>query len=408
MVWGLRLRWICLQFDVHFHANYYKLRDNCTMQDNKDTADISGLLIKLATKLFRMLLWLLAITASIGAVAYLYSAYEEHKELTYMTSDKCSEHDYQTQICETEDGSLYLRRIEMANNRMSVSMLIDDAAWDDYKYSYWAFWFESCEEGLELETNKVDSSGTVFKLSCNTQANYFFTNRPPSRLEIGLTTAVKSGIKLDSDGFTIDHDYNFVDYSSLQRRLVLTNKETKIDREIRRKKEAQDKLAKRLQIQKEAEEALQLAKQLQIKKEAEEALQLAKQLQIKKTCEYRNIRAKEDYNTSLTRAKNLMLSIVEPTMAHRCHSPNPDYPQWCRGYTFKVTNVTDVPIKSIKIGWAKASLCSKTPKNVRNIKTSIKAGGSYTTKMAWTVFGGSTCSRLLDVEFDTTFKPEQC
>ena len=200
------------------------------MQDKKYTADISGHFKKLATKLLPMLLWLIAITASIGAVAYLYSAYEEHKELTYMTSDKCSEHDYQTQICETEDGSLYLRRIEMANNRMSVSMLIDDAAWDDYKYSYWAFWFESCEEGLELETNKIDSSGTVFKLSCNTQANYFFTNRPPSRLEIGLTTAVKSGIKLDSDGFTIDHDYNFVDYSSLQRRLVLTNGQTREDR----------------------------------------------------------------------------------------------------------------------------------------------------------------------------------
>ena len=364
------------------------------MQDNKDTADISGLLIKLATKLFRMLLWLIAITASIGAVAYLYSAYEEHKELTYMTSDKCSEHDYQTQLCETEDESLYLRRIDTANNRMSVSMLVDDAAWDDYKYGYWAFWFESCEEGLELETNKIDSSGTVFKLSCNTQANYFFTKRPPSRLEIGLTTAVQSGIKLDSDGFTIDHDYSSTDYSLLQRRLVLTNKEIKIDREIRRKKEA--------------EEALQLAKQLQIQKEAEEALQLAKQLQIKKTCEYRNIRAKEDYSTALTRAKNLMLSIVEPTITHKCHRPNTDYPQWCSGYTFTVTNVTDVPIKSIKIGWAKASLCSKTPFNVRNIKTSIKAGRSYTTKMAWTVFGGSTCSRVLDVEFDTSFKPEQC
>ena len=367
------------------------------MQDNKDTADISGLLIKLATKLFRMLLWLIAITASIGAVAYLYSAYEEHKELTYMTSDKCSEHDYQTQICETEDGSLYLRRIEMANNRMSVSMLIDDAAWDDYKYSYWAFWFESCEEGLELETNKVDSSGTVFKLSCNTQANYFFTNRPPSRLEIGLTTAVKSGIKLDSDGFTIDHDYSSTDYSSLQRRLVLTNGQTREDRKARKLKEAEMEEARRIKKEAAAEQARQ--KRLALQKN-------------KRECEGRNKQAKQTFDSTVAQAGKTMLDTKQVSFLCKKYRPRSFDTNVCSRYAIQVSNSTDLPIISARIGYGTKKSCKKTELlNTLGISARIAPKGSlpHISSIEWPVYGGNLeCARLLDVEFDTTFKPEQC
>ena len=88
------------------------------MTDNEtidDTSSQLSLLKRLGHSLLRVVLWLIGIATVIGALVYLHYMYQEHTELTYMTSDKCSKHNYQTQICETDNGSLYLRRIEIDN-----------------------------------------------------------------------------------------------------------------------------------------------------------------------------------------------------------------------------------------------------------------------------------------------------
>ena len=376
------------------------------MQDKKYTADISGHFKKLATKLLPMLLWLIAITASIGAVAYLYSAYEEHKELTYMTSDKCSEHDYQTQICETEDGSLYLRRIEMANNRMSVSMLIDDAAWDDYKYSYWAFWFESCDTGIEVETDRLYSDGTPFVLRCTSRSEMYIKSSAPPRLGLAFTGEFQSGMKFNFGGFIIDHDYSQTDYSSLLRQHTLRNTAVERERKARKEKEAKEKQAK---LEKEAKE-----KQAKLEKEAKERKarmeKEAKERQVKlaiaKSCSEKNKVKKEIFNVRLENAKKAMFK--KGSVWHKCETSHQDYSHWCVRYELSIHNSTAFPIKKVKFGYEDFMTCSASPGYKRSIDALIPPKTIHKALFQNFTANKPFCTKLLDVEFDTTFKPEQC
>lgn len=368
------------------------------MQDNTArtaTSSPSSSSRTLASLLLRVLVWLMAIAASIALAAYLNSAYQEHKQLTYMTTDKCSEHDYQTQICETEDGSLYLRRIEMANNRMSVSMLVDDAAWDDYKYRYWAFWFESCEEGVEIEAEEAYSGGKSWILSCDTQPNQLLSELAPTRLALELTVNDKAGIKIDSDGFTIDHDYSPTDYSLLQRRLVMTNGQIKEDRKARKLKEAEMEEARRIKKEAAAEQARQ--KRLALQKN-------------KRECEGKNTQAKQTFDAKVAQAGKTMLE------RHAFYTVCADSAYIgsrlaCKSYTAYVYNKTDLPIRSIRFLYGTSKSCSTSGDYAKTISTLIAPNSSkpHRVSLDWSTYRDLIrCGKVVDVEFDTTFEPDQC
>ena len=362
------------------------------MQDNVPTTDSSSAMPK---RLLRVLVWLIAIAASIALAAYLYSAYQEHKQLTYMTTDKCSEHDYQTQLCETEDESLYLRRIDTANNRMSVSMLVDDAAWDDYKYRYWAFWFESCEEGVEVEAEEAYSGGKSWILSCDTQPNQLLSELAPTRLALELTVNDKAGIKIDSDGFTIDHDYSSTDYSLLQRRLVMTNGQIKEDRKARKLKEAEMEEARRIKKEAAAEQARQ--KRLALQKN-------------KRECEGRNKQAKQTFDSTVAQAGKTMLEpgALDLLCADYVHS---ERPLACKSYTAYVYNKSDLPIRSIRLLYGTSKSCSTSGDYAKTINALIAPYSSkpHRVSIDWSAYRDLIrCGKVVDVEFDTIFEPEQC
>mgnify|MGYP006919320262 FL=1 len=109
------------------------------MQSNESESTTPAFLKKVAAKVFRGFLWLVVLLALLGAAAYAYYLYEEYSELTYMTSDSCVKHNAGTQLCEENDGGLYLRRIEPQNSRLSVSYLVDDPEEDSYSYNYRSF-----------------------------------------------------------------------------------------------------------------------------------------------------------------------------------------------------------------------------------------------------------------------------
>lgn len=348
------------------------------MQDNKDTPDISGLLIKLATKLFRMLLWLIAITASIGAVTYLNSAYEEHKELTYMTSDKCSEHDYQTQICETEDGSLYLRRIEMANNRMSVSMLVDNPEWDTFKFQYTAFWFENCDSELQMESDQHYSDGSSIALDCILEPSIYLRPPSPSRLKFSYTTPYRGAIEINYSGFKINHDYSRTDYSVLMRKHALTNKRVEKERKVRLEREAE---ARKVSLEKKSRE-----RQVRITQENEE--RLAK----KRICEEENQIASKLFSE----AESTILRSDDSVVRFYCE----DESKWpikrnCTSWRYLITNPTSFDIDGFVLRYG--DICGFIPENEKLISFSLPSGKTIAGSVP--LDSDSGCAKITAVKF---------
>ena len=376
------------------------------MQDKKIITDVPGLIKKLAAKLFRILLWIIAITASIGALSYLFKMYGEHKELTYMTSDKCSTHDYQTQICEMDNGSLYLRRIEIDNNRMSISAIVDDTAWDSYRYGYWAFWFERCEEDVEIETDMSFSSGEPIMLVCDTQPNKRLSKSNLSRIQRGLSIAVPASIDIDSHGFVINHDYSNTDYSALLRRYALTATDVKKDRELRLKEEEarREKEAKEEKARREKE-----AKEEKAGREKEAKEEKAKNREIM-ACAKENKEAKISFQAEINAAREKMLSSPF-SIQKRCESVDSIYSTTCERWAFTLLNITDVPISKVTFGYDRFKKCSKNPLHKRTISSSIAPGDSEVHLALWGV-GSYTrqdyCERVLDVSFNAEFTPKNC
>jgi hypothetical protein len=227
------------------------------VQSNETESTTPAFLKKVAAKVFRGFLGLLALLALLGAAAFAYHLYDEHSELTYMTSDSCVKHNAGTQLCEEDDGDLYLRQIEPQNNRLSVSYLYDDPEEDSYTYEYRFFWFEDCTDGLEIETNRLYSDGNPFFLTCSVQTERFLSISAPSRLSVGFGKRKKSDVTMDSNGFKINHDYSYADYSPLQRKLALTNTSVIEQRKARQEREEQARLAKEAEQLRLAEEAVQ-------------------------------------------------------------------------------------------------------------------------------------------------------
>ena len=379
------------------------------MTDNETIDDTSGqlsLLKRLAHGFLRVILWLIVIAAVIGALVYLYYMYQEHKELTYMTSDECSRHDYKTQICETDNGSLYLRRIEIDKNRMSIVAIIDDAAWDSYQYNYRAFWFEPCEEGVEIATDMSFSSGEPIMLVCNTQPNKYLSKSSPSRLEMNVVSKGIPSINFDSNGFAINHDYSNTDYSALLRRYALTATDVKKDRELRLKKEAEEAL---VQLEKEAkEEKARLEKEAKEEKARREK-EKAKNREIM-ACAKENKEAKISFQAELNAARQKMLSNPY-VIQTRCESVSPFYSTTCERWAFTFLNITDFPISKVTFGYDRFKKCSKNPAYKRTISSSIAPGDSEVHLELWKV-GSYTrhdyCERVLDVSFNAEFTPTNC
>ena len=413
------------------------------MTDNEtidDTSSQLSLLKRLAHGFLRVILWLIVIAAVIGALVYLYYMYQEQKELTYMTSDKCSTHDYQTQICEMDNGSLYLRRIEIDNNRMSISAIVDDAAWDSYQYGYWAFWFERCEEGVEIATDMSFSSGEPIMLVCDTQPNKYLNQSNLSRIQRGLSIAVPASIDIDSNGFVINHDYSNTDYSALLRRYALTATEVKKDRELRLKKEAQEALVQlekeakeaRVQLEKEAKEE-KATKKRRVEKEKARMEREDKKAKAKKECEQDNQAAQLTHeNTFVLARKTLEQAAVGvrarlSTLSAWC-TRDPYESNWDGRYTRKkflacndlrlvFRNTTDYKISSIRVGWDNKGSCQSRPHNNSQMYN-LESGDTesldtylFYVRMqdAYNIDRRTFCMKVSDVNLvPKTFVPKEC
>ena len=368
------------------------------MTDNETIDDTSGqlsLLKRLAHGFLRVILWLIVIAAVIGALVYLYYMYQEHKELTYMTSDECSRHDYKTQICETDNGSLYLRRIEIDKNRMSIVAIVDDAAWDSYKYNYRAFWFERCEEGVEIATDMSFSSGEPIMLVCNTQPNKYLSKSSPSRLEINIVFKGTPSVNFDSNGFAINHDYSNTDYSALLRRYALTATDVKKDRELRLKKEAEEENAR---LEKEAKE----------EKSRLDKRKLARQTAAAKrdNCNANNERKKNDFDRAISRARKIMLG--ESHISNYCETRHAEYSNWCMRYSFSIANKTKFPIKNVLVGYDNFKRCAEKPAQRLTFDATISQHSSSHKLVKFFNTDGEMCTRILDVTFDAAFMPKAC
>ncbi len=357
------------------------------MQSNESESTTPAFLKKVAAKVFRGFLWLVVLLALLGAAAYAYYLYEEYSELTYMTSDSCVKHNAGTQLCEENDGGLYLRRIEPQNNRLSVSYLYDDPEEDSYSYNYRSFWFDECTDGLEIETDRLYSDGNHFTLTCSTQAERFLSSSAPSRLRVGFGRSIKSDVTMDSNGFKIDHAYSYADYSPLQRRLALTNTSVIEQRKARQEREEQARLAK------EAEQ-LRLAAE---KKRA--AIQV---------CNIKIESARKEFDRVIEASRRLVLDTKD-SVTHECETSRNS--NWCDRYIFTIRNPTKIPIKMVTIGYDSFLVCEDKP--TRSARTEIltvnlEPDEEYESLIEWATNGPPTCSKVLDVEFDKTFIPEQC
>ena len=368
------------------------------MTDNEtidDTSSQLSLLKRLAHGFLRVILWLIVIAAVIGALVYLYYMYQEHKELTYMTSDECSKHDYQTQICETDNGLLYLRRIEIDNNRMSVSALIDDADWDEHRYQYWAFWFENCGESIEVVTNRSFSTGESMVLRCQTnetKTHDFISELAPSRLELTFITERPANIELDSKGFTINHPYSDTDYSTLLRKHALTITPVKKLRELRQIKEIEKEQAR---LKKQESDKLAKEKNIKLEKLAKEKNIKLEKLAIKKSCEKEN----SQRESNLIKAERTFLLSDDNVLRFYCENfiknKNTFREDTCKQWKYLVTNPTNLEVESLILRYGE--ICGHIPKNEKIINTSIPSGKTIRGTVSLESING--CAKITAIKF---------
>ncbi|MDB9952850.1 hypothetical protein OAD57_05670 [Porticoccaceae bacterium] len=360
------------------------------MTDNETIDDTSGqlsLLKRLAHGFLRVILWLIVIAAVIGALVYLYYMYQEHKELTYMTSDECSKHDSLTQICETDEGQLYLRRVDIDNKRMSVSSIMDNAEWDSFRYSYRAFWFESCEQGVEIETNKLFSDGLSWVLTCETKPNSFLIESASSRLELALSNDEAMNFTLDSQGFSINHDYSRTDYSTILRRNALTNTDIKKLRKLRQTKEIERQQAR---LKKQESDKLARLKNIKLEK-----------LALKKSCAKENTQSK---NNLVKAERNFLLSndnVLRFYCENFIKNKHPFREDTCKQWKYLVTNPTNLEVESLILRYGE--ICGHIPKNETIINTSIPSGKTITGTVSLESMNG--CAKITAIKFKPSKAP---
>lgn len=300
------------------------------MPNNNTTSNAPSLKLnqKGGNSLFGALLWLMAAIASTGIGYYFFDG--ERKELTFMTSDECSTHDLYSQICKTDKGSLYLRRVEIDNNRMSVSKIIDNPEWESFRYLYMGFWFEDCDSGFTIESDSTFSSGDSMVLECISESNMYLKKDTPPRLELAYIMESKSGMEFDYSGFKINHNYSGTDYSPLLRQYSLTNSGILQKREARLKKEAKTR-------------------------EDKENQRIA--------CLQRNVKNKAAYDAGFQEASEKIMSSVTPLLTYSCVFFS-TYSDACLTYDFTIENSTKYKIKSLDMGYENKKTCPPKPDGI--------------------------------------------
>lgn len=323
------------------------------------------LLKKLAYRLMLVTGGLAGVVVLFWAAFLLYEAYGDYQRLSYMTSDNCSKHDSLTQICEAEAGLLYLRRVDIDNKRISVTDIADDAEWDSHRYGYEVFWFEPCEEGVEIETGESWSDGKPVTLTCATKPHLYLSSPPPSRIQVSFTAAAQTIADFDSNGFSISHDYSDTDYSPLLRKHALTRTDIKKARKARLEQEAEER---KVQLQKEAKK-----EKLRIEKKA----RLAK---AKMECEQENEAALLKHEDNFVLAHKKLERAVwnhrttADTLTAGCAGKPYETPIiWqgrhlvCDDLRLVLRNTSEYRIASIRVGWDDRGSCQSRPEKYKLI-----------------------------------------
>ena len=381
------------------------------MEENKNSSskNITHSTRRVGLFLFRGIIFLSGVAVLISVAAVFFQKYQMYERLTYMTSDECLKHDYETQICETDGGSLYLRKVDMKDNRMSVSTIIDSSDWDSYKYFYKAFWFVDCDSGLQIETEKDYFDGSSMTLECVLEPSIYLDKSNSSRLEYSFMTSSKSNLEMNYGGFKISHGYSSEDYSPLLRHYMLNNQDIKTKRKSRMEKEAKEKQArlereakeKQARLEREAKE-----KQARLEREAKEreAKEREARLERAASCSEKNVINRDLFEERLEHARRVMLNVSN--VWHHCGSQDA-VSKMCVRYQLNVFNATDFPIKKVKIGYEPFNACSKSPITHGVIQTLIPQNTIHTALVIKHT-GEDFCTKLLDVEFDAKYVPFDC
>lgn len=353
---------------------------------------------KIVSKLFRLVIWLVVIGLGIFVIVLIDEHYDTKERLEYMTANDCEFHDYDTQICETDDGLLYLRNIDMEDNRLSIMYLHDDPSWDKYRYAQGIYWFVDCEEGFSIETDSVFSDGMPQTISCSQEDSPFLKNSV-SRLQINRISATTKDVSFNYGGFNINHDYTSKDFSPLLRQLTLNNGNVEKERKARLKEEEEQRLKqKNLEEERLKKEELERLKKQKLEKE-----RLEKQASARQACFDKNQKARAQYRNKLATNKNKILSSG---FSHKCESTRGFY---CARHELEIINFSDLVIKEFKIGYENYKVCSSKPFYTRTlVPTSTNYGNHTQTLFEWAVSNGQYCIKLLDVEFEDSFVPEDC
>ena len=356
---------------------------------------MSEALKKLAFKLFRLIIWVVLIGLGIFAIVLIYGYYEKKERLEYMTDNDCKYHELGTQICETDDGLLYLRNIDMKNNKLSIMYLLDNASWEKYRYVQEIYWFVDCEEGFNINTDSVYADGVPQIISCSQEDSPFLKNSV-SRLQIRRSSASTKEVSFNYGGFNISHDYTFIDYSPLLRQHTLNNGDIEKERKARLKEEEEQRLK-----QKKLEE--ERLKKEKLKKQKLEKERQKKQAKAREACFDRNAAARKNLNKKIQREKKKLLSTG---FYHKCETEVGTYSRRCMRHELEILNFSDLVIKEFKIGYENYMICSSKP---RYTKTFIPTTVQYPTKTLFEWYSNDPyCITLLDIKFEDSFVPEDC
>lgn len=345
---------------------------------------------KLVSKLFRLVIWLVVIGLGIFVIVLIDEHYDTKERLEYMTANDCEFHDYDTQICETDDGLLYLRNIDMEDNRLSIMYLHDDPSWEKYRYVNFLYWFEDCENGFTIETDLVFSDGEPQVISCSVEESHFLKNPSLPRLELRRVLKSNKPAGVDYGGFKINHDYSYADFSPLLRQLTLNNGSVEKERKARLKEEEEQRLK-----QKNLEEE-------RLKKEELERLKKEKLEKERQACFKRNKNARAEYKNKLVKHKTKIFD----SFSHKCETPS-SKATYCKRHKLEFLNFSDLAIKELEIGY-EDTFCSSKPLNTTTLKTTKTTYGNHTQTIFDWYLTAPYCIKLLDVEFEDSFVPEDC
>jgi hypothetical protein len=107
-------------------------------------------------------------------------------------------------------------------------------------------------------------------------------------------------------------------------------------------------------------------------------------------------------------ASRKLILETKDSVTHWCETEVGSSPQWCSLYRFNIRNPTRLPIRSVTIGYDYYGVCAEQTARTKTFTVNLKSDEEHESLIEWFVPSGPTCSKVLDVEFDKTFIPEQC